>query len=60
MGRYWLKHRDHIRRLGLQDSGRCVYTSGYTAFYRDDLDGVFSVLDELAEEVTSSTPVPNN
>lgn len=60
MGRYWLTHRDHIRGLGLQDSGRCVYTLGYTAFYRDDLDGVYSVLDELAEEVSSSTPVPNS
>ena len=60
MGRYWLEHRDHIRGLGLQDSGRCVYTPGYTAFYRDDLDGVFSVLNELAEEVTSSTTIQND
>jgi KaiC/GvpD/RAD55 family RecA-like ATPase len=54
MGGYWLMHRDHIRGLGLQDSGRCVLTPGYTAFYRDDLDGVFDVLDELAEEATPS------
>ena len=60
MGRYWLEHRDHIRGLGFQDSGRCVYTPGYTAFYRDDLDGVFSVLNELAEEVTSSTTIQND
>ena len=59
MGRYWLTHRDHIRGLGLQDSGRCVFLPSYTAFYRDDLDGVFAVLDELAEEVTSATPAPN-
>lgn len=52
MGRYWLMHRDHIRGLELQDSGRCVYMPGYTAFYRDDLDGVFAVLDELADEAT--------
>ena len=57
MGRYWLTHRDHIRRLSLQDSGRCVFMPGYTAFYRDDLDGVFAVLDELAEEETA-TPSP--
>jgi KAP family P-loop domain len=54
MGRYWLSHRDHIRGLGLQDNGRCVFMPGYTAFYRDDLDGVFAVLDELAEEATTS------
>lgn len=60
VGRYWLTHGDHIRGLDLQDSGRCVYTPVYTAFYRDDLDGVFSVLDELAQEVTSSTTDPNN
>lgn len=54
MGRYWLTHRDHIRGLRLQDSGRCVFMRGYTAFYRDDLDGVFAVLDELAEEATPS------
>jgi len=54
MGRYWLSHRDHIRGLGLQDNGRCVFMPGYTAFYRDDLDGVFAVLDELAEEATPS------
>lgn len=54
MGRYWLTHRDHIRGLGLQDSGRCVFLPSYTAFYRDDLVGVFAVLDELAEEATPS------
>lgn len=54
VGRYWLTHRDHIRGLGLKDSGRCVFMPGYTAFYRDDLDGVFAVLDELAEDATPS------
>jgi hypothetical protein len=57
MGRYWLTHRDHIRGLGVQDSERCVYMPGYTAFYRDDLHGVFAALDELAEEVVTATPV---
>jgi hypothetical protein len=57
MGRYWLTHRDHIRGLGLQDSGRCVFMPRYTAFYRDDLDGVFAVLDELAEEATPNPAV---
>lgn len=58
MGRYWLAHRDHIRGLNLQESGRRVFTPSYTAFYRDDLDGVFAVLDELAEKVTPSSAVP--
>lgn len=57
MGRYWLTHRDRIRGLGLQDSGRCVFLPSYTAFYRDKLDGVFAVLDELAEETTPSPAV---
>lgn len=58
MGRYWLTHRDHIRELNLQDNGRCVFMPRYTAFYRDDLDGVFEVLDELAAEVISSPATP--
>lgn len=59
MGMYWLQHRDHIRGLGLQDSERCVFMPGYTAFYRDDLVGVFAALDELAEEAASAMLVPN-
>ncbi len=60
MGMYWLQHRDHIRGLGLQDGGRIVFMPGYTALYRDDLVGVFAVLDELAEEVASAMPVPSD
>lgn len=51
MGRYWQKHREHIRGHQLHTTGRCVFTSNYTAFYRDDLDGVFTVLDELANDL---------
>ncbi|MNV42205.1 hypothetical protein D3C71_1338680 [compost metagenome] len=50
MGRYWRQHREHIRGRDLRASGRCVFTSNYIAFYRDDLDSVFAVLDELADE----------
>lgn len=57
MGRYWRQHRDYIRGRNLHASGRCVFTSNYTAFYRDDLDGVFAVLDELADG--SSAPEAN-
>jgi len=51
MGRYWRQHREYIRGLDLHTSRRCVFTLNYIAFYRDDLGGVFSVLDELADEV---------
>lgn len=54
MGNYWIKNRELIRGLKLNTSDRCVFTSNYTAFYRDDLDGVFAVLDELAAECSMS------
>lgn len=50
MGRYWLEHRKQIRGLVLRINSRCVFTPNYIATYRDDLDGVFAVLDELADE----------
>lgn len=49
MGRYWYKYREKIRRRNLHDSERCVFTSNYTAFYRDYLVDIFTVLDELAD-----------
>lgn len=58
LGRYWRQHREYIRGLNLQNSGRSVFTQNYTAFYRDDLDGVFTVLDELADEASSPQPTP--
>lgn len=57
MGRYWLEHRNHIRGLELQTSERCVFMPNYTASYRDRLDGLFAVLDELAEEVAFDPPM---
>ncbi|MDH0848828.1 MULTISPECIES: KAP family NTPase [Delftia] len=60
MGRYWLEHRDHIRGLQLQSNGRCVFMPSYTALYREDLDGIFAVLDELAEEAAAYTPVSDS
>ena len=50
MGRYWRQHREHIRGSDLHTSERCVFTPNYIAFYRDDLNGVFAVLDKLADE----------
>lgn len=54
MGKYWIKYHKLIRGLKLNTTERCVFTSNYTAFYRDDLDGVFAVLDELADECSGS------
>lgn len=54
MGKYWAKYHELIRGLQLNTRERCVFTSNYTAFYRDDLDGVFAVLDELAAECSVS------
>ncbi|WP_010460519.1 KAP family NTPase [Acidovorax radicis] len=58
LGSYWRQCREHIRGMGLQSSGRSVFTTNYTAFYRDDLEGVFTVLDELADEASPLKPSP--
>ena len=49
VGRYWRQHRGYIRERELQTSQRCVFVPNYIASYRDDLGGVFAVLDELAD-----------
>jgi 7-cyano-7-deazaguanine synthase in queuosine biosynthesis len=46
---YWQKHRDRIRGLNLHTSERRVITPAYSASYSDDLDSVFTVLDELVD-----------
>ncbi|MBP6749112.1 MAG: KAP family NTPase [Xanthomonadaceae bacterium] len=53
MGLYWGAHRDLIRQKAQQVQDRRVVMSNYTASYRDDLPGVFTVLDELADEATA-------
>lgn len=58
MGHYWKQHREHIRGRELQTSQRCVFMSNYIASYRADLDGVFAVLDELADEVNPVSAIP--
>lgn len=50
IGRYWSQHQKLIRHRALSVEDRCVATFQYTASYRDDLAGIFMVLDELAEE----------
>ena len=56
MGRYWSTHRELIRRRVQHVEERYVVTPSYIALYREDLAGVFEVLDELAEEVKDSSP----
>lgn len=52
MGLYWCTHRDLIRQKAQQAQDRRVVMSNYIASYRDDLPGVFTVLDALADEAT--------
>ncbi|OGB54130.1 MAG: KAP P-loop protein [Burkholderiales bacterium RIFOXYC12_FULL_60_6] len=60
MGNYWRQHREHIRGLDCQNTQRCVFTPNYIASYRDYLDGVFTVLDEFADEATPALAVPDD
>ncbi|UOF14265.1 KAP family NTPase [Lysobacter capsici] len=53
MGRYWKRHERIVRRLAMNFKERSVVTSNYIASYRDDLEGVFDVLDELAGEAAA-------
>lgn len=59
MGRYWRQHREQIRGRELETSQRCVFTPNYIASYRDDLKGVFAVLDELADEENRALAAPD-
>lgn len=54
MGQYWLRHRDLIRHRVMHTQDRYVMLSDYTASYRDDLPGVFEVLDELADDAMTA------
>lgn len=62
MGRYWAQHRELIRVKLESFKERQVLTSKYTASYGEDLDGVFSVLNELADEAMEEAqdvgPIP--
>ncbi|MFL6968768.1 P-loop NTPase fold protein [Pseudomonas alvandae] len=55
IGRYWIKHREFILKKTASIENRYVATSNYIASYSEDLKGVFSVLDELADEATRET-----
>lgn len=51
MAKYWAQHSANVRSLVLKNEDRMVFTSGYTATYRDDADDVFLVLDEMSAEL---------
>ena len=57
MGRYWAKHREFIREKLVHVEERYVFTSNYIASYSEHLDGVFSVLDELAVEAIGAAAI---
>ncbi|MBR8069296.1 KAP P-loop protein [Burkholderia cenocepacia] len=54
MGRYWRRHQELIRQLIRDNEDRHVVTLHYDISYREDLTGVFKVLDELADEAELS------
>lgn len=55
MVKYWRSHGEFILTQNLTSIERQVFTSNYTAFYREDLPKVFSVLDELSKDFSGST-----
>lgn len=52
MGRYWAQHRNFILKKLETITDKKVFTSNYIASYSEDLEGVISALDELANEAT--------
>ena len=50
MANYWRKYKQTIHRMNLESRNRSVYTSNYIASYKEDLPGVFTALDTLAEQ----------
>ncbi len=59
MGRYWRQHREQILQRQLHTGERCVFTPNYIASYADDVNGVFAVLDELADEANPAQAMPD-
>ncbi|WKZ29432.1 MAG: P-loop NTPase fold protein [Patescibacteria group bacterium] len=57
LAEYWREHATTIRGLNLTEKEKTVITSNYSASYKDDLAGVFQVLDKLIEEPVVEAPV---
>lgn len=54
MGCYWRLNGEFIRGYVTSENERRVFTSNYIASYSEDLNGVYEVLDELANEYCST------
>ena len=59
MGQFWKKYKKVIRKFVLNNKERQVITRNYIASYKDDLEGVFTVLDELASEAAKEDDFSN-
>lgn len=53
---YWKNHADSIRALKLTSRDKTVITVNYKASYKEDLVGVYDVLDKLVQDNTTPSP----
>lgn len=58
LGKYWVENKGLLRQQAKQLRGRCVFTTNYKATYEEDLEGIFIVLTELANEHNNNTSEP--
>jgi hypothetical protein len=49
--KYWSIHKDLIKQIASEHNERKVFTHNYTAFYSEDLEDIYTVLDELENEL---------
>jgi hypothetical protein len=54
---YWTNNKQLINAVAAENQDRKVYTSNYIAFYNEDLEPVFKMLDELEQELNSHDTV---
>lgn len=47
LAEYWTKHQNAIRAMKLNHTDKTVYSANYIATYREDLQSVYDVLDQL-------------
>lgn len=50
LSRYWAANKEQIVQVAIENKERKVFTHNYTAFYKDDLERVFTVLNEIEIE----------
>ena len=56
IGRYWRQHGARVQQIAALNGNRLVTTLSYVATYRDDLPGVFTILDSLALDPDAIPP----